>query len=35
MVDVMEDHLNAFKGFLDKYGLSYDALVEEWEKENK
>jgi LDH2 family malate/lactate/ureidoglycolate dehydrogenase len=35
MVDVMEDHLNAFKGFLEKYELSYDALINEWEKESK
>lgn len=34
MVDVMENHLEAFKGFLEKYGLSFDAIKEEWEKSN-
>ncbi len=29
-VDVMEDHLNAFKGFMVKYGLSYEELKREW-----
>ena len=29
-VDIMEDHLMAFKGFLEKYGLQYDQLEREW-----
>lgn len=35
LVDVMEDHLNAFKGFMEKYDLNYDVLVNEWERKNK
>lgn len=30
VVDIMIDHLEAFKGFLKKYGLEYDALENEW-----
>ncbi len=29
-VDIMADHLKAFKGFMTKYGLDYDKLEEEW-----
>ena len=29
-VDIMEDHLVAFKGFMKKYGLDYDQLEQEW-----
>jgi len=29
-VDIMEDHLVAFKGFLEKYGLQYEELEREW-----
>ncbi|MBW2369073.1 MAG: Ldh family oxidoreductase, partial [Deltaproteobacteria bacterium] len=31
-VDIMEDHLKAFKGFMEKYGLSYETLEKEWEE---
>ncbi len=31
LVNVMEDHLIAFKGFLTKYGLNYEELEREWE----
>jgi len=34
MVDVMQDHLDSFKGFMKKYELSYEELLEEWEKGN-
>ncbi|MBW2369895.1 MAG: Ldh family oxidoreductase, partial [Deltaproteobacteria bacterium] len=29
-VDIMVDHLNAFKGFMEKYGMRYEALEKEW-----
>lgn len=29
-VDIMEDHLIAFKGFVEKYGLSYSGLEKKW-----
>ena len=31
VVDVMEDHLTAFKGFLEKYDLDYKTLEKKWQ----
>lgn len=33
-VDIMEEHFTAFKGFMEKYGLSYDELKSEWDELN-
>jgi hypothetical protein len=33
-VDIMEDHLVAFKGNMEKYGLDYSELEREWSESN-
>ncbi|PAB57828.1 Ldh family oxidoreductase [Anaeromicrobium sediminis] len=35
IVDIMEDHLTAFKGFLNNYGVEYSDLEKEWNENNK
>jgi len=33
-VDIMKDHWNAFKAFMEKYGISYEDLRREWDESN-